>query len=188
VPDAESDADLVRRCRAGDAAAMRTFVERFQSDVFGLGVRMLADRHDAEDVAQEVFLRAFRSLHRWDAARPLRPWIATICVNQCRTKLSRRKAKPKPHPLVEDVAERAPPSDDGRELAGAVRGAVDELRDDYKVVFVMFHEQGRGYDDIAAAIDRPVGTVKTWLHRARAIVLDRLKGLGLVTDDPTGAA
>jgi RNA polymerase sigma-70 factor (ECF subfamily) len=81
------------------------------------------------------------------------------------------------------VAEKQPPPDDGREVADAVRDAVDGLRDDYKAVFVMFHEQGRNYEEIAQAIDRPVGTVKTWLHRSRVIVLDYLKRFGLVPDE-----
>ena len=73
---------------------MRELIERFQAEVFGLSVRMLNHRHDAEDVSQEVFLRVFRSLRRWDPARPLRPWITGITVNRCRTWLSQRSRVP----------------------------------------------------------------------------------------------
>lgn len=182
MPESESDAALVRRCLAGDGHAMRQLVDRFQADVFGLSVRMLANRHDAEDCTQDVFLRAFRSLKSWDASRPLRPWIATICVNQCRTRIAKRKNRPMPGPIVDDLPEHAPPADDSREVTEAVRTAVDGLRDDYRVVFTLYHEQGRGYDEIAQVVDRPVGTVKTWLHRARAIVLGYLESRGLVKD------
>ncbi len=182
MPESESDAALVRRCLAGDGLAMRQLVDRFQADVYGLSVRMLANRHDAEDCTQDVFLRAFRSLKSWDPSRPLRPWIATICVNQCRTRIAKRKNRPVSGPIAEDVPENAPPSDDSREVTEAVRTAVEGLRDDYRMVFTLYHEQGRGYDDIALVIDRPVGTVKTWLHRARAIVLEYLKSRGLVKD------
>jgi RNA polymerase sigma-70 factor (ECF subfamily) len=185
VPESESDAALVRRCLAGDGHAMRQLVDRFQADVFGLSVRMLANRHDAEDCAQDVFLRAFRSLKSWDPSRPLRPWIATICVNQCRTRIAKRKNRPVSGPIVEDVPEKSLPSDNGQEVAEAVRTAVDGLRDDYRTVFTLYHEQGRGYDDIAMVMDRPVGTVKTWLHRARAIVLDYLTSRGLVKEGET---
>ena len=71
---AAEEAALVRRCLDGEAEAVRLLVERFQGDVYGLCVRLLSHRHDAEDVTQEVFLRVFRSLRRWDSSRPLRPW------------------------------------------------------------------------------------------------------------------
>jgi RNA polymerase sigma factor (sigma-70 family) len=183
VAVSDLDANLVRLCLTGDPAAIRSLIERFQSDVFGLSMRMLANRHDAEDVTQDVFLRAFRSLKSYDAARPLKPWMMTICVNQCRTAIAKRKSKPRPGPIIEDVPERRPVNSDGNELADAVRDAVDRLRDDYKIVFVMFHEQGLAYDEISATIDRPVGTVKTWLHRSRAMIMDHLQRLGLMTDE-----
>ena len=91
VPD---DAALVRRCLRNDPDSIRALVERFQADVFGLCVRLLDNRHDAEDVSQEVFLRVFRSLRRWDGQRPLRPWIMGIAVNRCRTHLSQRSRRP----------------------------------------------------------------------------------------------
>jgi len=79
------DATLVRHCLRNDPRAIRTLVEQFQDLVFGMCVRMLGHRHDAEDVTQEVFLRIFRSLRRWDSARPLKPWVLVIAVNRCRT-------------------------------------------------------------------------------------------------------
>jgi RNA polymerase sigma-70 factor (ECF subfamily) len=68
------------------------------------------------------------------------------------------------------------------ELVAAIREAVDALRDDHKLVFVLFHEQGQSYEEIAAAVGRPVGTVKTWLHRARGQVLADLRRRGLVDE------
>jgi RNA polymerase sigma factor (sigma-70 family) len=124
----------------------------------------------------------FRSLKRWDSTRPLRPWILGITVNRCRTRLSRKGNRPT---LVEDLSDapaREPPRGDENEVAAAVRMVVDTLRDDYKAVFVLFHEQGRSYEEIAESIERPVGTVKTWLHRARAMILEHLKKLNLVNE------
>ena len=82
------DRELVRRCLRDDPSAVRELIDRFQTDVYALCVRLLRHRHDAEDVAQEVFLRIVRSLHRWDGARPLRPWVLGITVNRCRTAMS----------------------------------------------------------------------------------------------------
>ena len=173
------DAALVRRCLRGDDVAVRALVERFQAEVFGLCVRMLRHRQDAEDITQEVFLRIFRSLRSWDASRPLRPWIASIAVNRCRTWLVQRARRPELADYLHEVAA-GPAADDAAELAAEIEAAVADLRPDYRAAFVLFHEQGQTYEDIATTLDRPVGTVKTWLHRARLEVLERLRRRGMV--------
>jgi RNA polymerase sigma factor (sigma-70 family) len=178
-----ADAALVRRCLTGDPAACRELVERLQADVFGLCQRLLAHSHDAEDVTQEVFLRVFRSLKRWDSARPLRPWVLGITVNRCRTWIGRRSKGPELADYLHETPDRRP-ADDSTELRTEIRAAVDALRSDYREVFVLFHERGQSYEEIAEAVDRPVGTVKTWLHRARVELLEHLRGRGLVTPEP----
>jgi RNA polymerase sigma-70 factor (ECF subfamily) len=162
---------------------MRELVDRFQPDVYGLCARLLRHAHDAEDVAQEVFLRVFRSLSRWDNSRPLRPWVIGITVNRCRTWISRRPRQPEPVDFLAETAAVGPAPDEGTELAAEIRAAVDDLRVEYREVFVLFHEQGRAYEEIAETVGRPVGTVKTWLHRARAEILGRLRRRGLVQPD-----
>jgi len=175
------DATLVRRCLGGDAEAIRQLVSRFQNDVFGLCVRLLQHRHDAEDVTQEVFLRVFRSLRRWDSSRPLKPWIMGIAVNRCRTWMAQRLRRPEPVDYLQETAE-GPAGDDAAELLGEIRAAVAALRPDYRSVFVLFHEHGQPYEEIAAALGRPVGTIKTWLHRARLEVLDHLRRRGMISE------
>jgi RNA polymerase sigma-70 factor (ECF subfamily) len=176
------DAALVRRCLRNDGQAVRALVDRFQAEIYGLCVRLLGHRHDAEDVTQEVFLRIFRSLRRWDASRPLRPWVMGIAVNRCRTWMAQRVRRPELVDYLQDTAT-GPAPDDSTELVAEIRDAVAALRPDYRSVFVLFHEHGHPYDEIAAAMDRPVGTVKTWLHRARLEVLEHLKRRGMVTDE-----
>jgi len=177
----DEEAVLVRRCLRGDAQAIQTLVERFQSDVFGLCVRLLHHRHDAEDVVQEVFLRVLRSLRRWDSARKLKPWIMGIAVNRRRTWLAQRQRRPELVDYLHDTVP-SPPEDDSAELAGEIRAALWTLRLEYREVFVLFHEQGQPYETIAEALGRPVGTIKTWLHRARLEVLDHLRRRGMISE------
>jgi len=172
---------LVRDCLRGEPEAIRALVERFQGEVYGLCARLLGHRHDAEDVTQEVFLRVFRSLRRWDGERPLKPWILGIAINRCRTWLAQRSKRPRLTTYLTDMAP-ARPADNSTELVREIREAVAALRPDYQGVFVLFHEQGHSYDEIASAFDRPVGTIKTWLHRARLEVLERLRRRGMVNE------
>jgi RNA polymerase sigma-70 factor (ECF subfamily) len=176
------EATLVRRCLKGDAEAIKALIHGYQSAVYGLCVRLLMHRHDAEDVTQEVFLRIFRSLRRWDSSRPLRPWIMGIAVNRCRTWLAQRVRRPELADYLQDVAV-APGADDSAELLQEIQTALQELRPEFREVFVLFHEQGQTYEEIAEALGCPLGTVKTWLHRARLEVLERLRQRGMVPSE-----
>jgi RNA polymerase sigma factor (sigma-70 family) len=175
------DVLLVGCCLRGEPRAVQELIERFQSNVFGLCVRLLRHRQDAEDVTQEVFLRVFRSLKRWDSTRSLKPWIMGITVNRCRTWLSQRARRPELVAYLQDTAA-SPAADGSAELAREIQLAVEGLRLEYQSVFVMFHEQGQPYEDIAAALGKPVGTIKTWLRRARLEVLERLRRRGMISE------
>ncbi len=175
------DRDLARRCLSGDVTATRELVERFQHEVYGLCARLLRHHQDSEDVAQEVFLRIFRSLGKWDSTRPLRPWVLTIAVNRCRTWLAKRPKRPELIDYIAELPGQEHAAGDG-ELTAVIAAAVESLRDDYREVFILFHESGRSYEEIAEVVGRPVGTVKTWLHRARAIILEKLNELGLMPE------
>jgi RNA polymerase sigma factor (sigma-70 family) len=177
----DEDAELVACCLRGDSRAVVALVERFQAPVYGVCVRLLQNWHDAEDVSQEVFLRVFRSLKRWDSTRPLKPWILGIAVNRCRTWLSQRQKQPELAPYLQDTAP-SRPVNEAPELMGEIQTAVSALRPDYRAVFVLFHEQGHPYEEIAQAMNIPVGTVKTWLHRARLEVLDHLRRRGMISE------
>lgn len=173
------DRELVEAVRSGDLQAARLLIDRFQGIVFGLCYRMMGHRHDAEDVAQEALLRALRGLSGFDGARPLRPWLLGIAANRCRTALARRARRPAPSEAVDDPVDHRAGLADPDDLAGELERALDRLRPDYRTVFVLYHEQGLPYEEIAQVISRPVGTVKTWLHRARAELAEHLSRRGV---------
>jgi RNA polymerase sigma-70 factor (ECF subfamily) len=173
------DRSLVEALLSGDPDAPSQFVGQFQSVVFGLCLRMLGHRQDAEDVAQETFVRALRSIHRVDLDRPVRPWLLGIAANRCRTALGQRKKPSGNAAAIETYADPRPPLGDPDDLATELRGALQRLRPEYRMVFVLFHEQGLPYEEISAAIERPIGTVKTWLHRARREMADYLARRGV---------
>jgi RNA polymerase sigma-70 factor (ECF subfamily) len=175
------DPALVEALQSGDAQAPRLLIERYQGVVFGLCYRMMSHRQDAEDAAQETFLRALRAIAGFDAARPLRPWLLEIAANRCRTALVRRGRRPSlvSSESVEDRVDPRPGLADPDDLAGELERGLQVLRPEYRLVFVLFHEQNLSYDEIARAVARPVGTVKTWLHRARAQLAEDLSRRGV---------
>jgi RNA polymerase sigma factor (sigma-70 family) len=175
------DPALVEALRAGDPQAPRLLIEQYQGVVFGLCYRMMNHQQDAEDVAQETFVRALRAMAGFDAARPIRPWLLEIAANRCRTALARRSRRSflsLAEPAEELADNRAGPADPD-DLAGELERALTALRADYRLVFVLFHEQNLSYEEIARVVTRPVGTVKTWLHRARAELAEYLSRRGV---------
>jgi RNA polymerase sigma-70 factor (ECF subfamily) len=173
------DRSLVETLRSGDPKAPGLLFDHFHGVVFGLCLRMMRHRQDAEDVVQETFVRALGGIAGFDVDRPLRPWLLGIAANRCRTALGRRSRRPVVAEAVEESVDHRPGLADPDDLAGELERALGRLRPDYRLVFVLFHEQGLPYEDIAQVIDRPIGTVKTWLHRARAELADDLTRRGV---------
>lgn len=159
---------------------MVELVERFRGQVFGLCYRMLGQRQDAEDAAQETFVRVLKNLHRWDAARDFEPWLLAIAGNRCRTALSVRMRRSGAQPLLEDtIAEGGLDLQAARGLSEEVQLALGRLRNEYREAFILFHEQELSYAEIAELMRCPVGTVKTWIHRARLEMMQFLRGRGI---------
>ncbi len=184
------EATLTGAATRGDRDAFAQLVELHQRGVFGLCFRLLRDRDEASDSAQEAFVRAYAALASYAAAQPFGPGVMRIARPPCLALLRRRRPADRLLELdadpeegrkrsVELVDERVPPSDDA--LANAQRnrvleGAVAKLPERYREVITLFHVQQLSYQQIATVMDVPIGTVMTWLHRARAQLRTQLEG------------
>ena len=166
---------LVDRCLAGESSAIRELVDLYQGRVFGLCFRMLGHRQDAEDMAQETFVRTIKSLHQWDDQRSFEPWLLAIAGNRCRTLLAKRQRRPAHQPLEDDLGGTTDQRHAEMQLQEEITLALENLREEYRQAFLLFHEQELSYVEIAAALDCPLGTVKTWVHRARRELVDQLR-------------
>jgi RNA polymerase sigma factor (sigma-70 family) len=174
------DPALVEALRSGDPQAPRLLIERYQGVVFGLCYRMMNHTQDAEDVTQETFVRALKGMAGFDNTRPISPWLLEIAANRCRTALADRARRPRASSQpIEDRPDPRAGLADTDDLAGELERGLQSLRPEYRLVFALYHEQNLSYEEIAAAITRPVGTVKTWLHRARAQLAEDLSARGV---------
>jgi RNA polymerase sigma-70 factor (ECF subfamily) len=161
----------------GNAEAFGRIVQRFQNPVFRLCSRYLRG-HEAEDLAQETFVRAFTHIKSFALDRPLLPWLLTIARNLSLDRL--RKHRPEHNTEVVEAAADADHGDPeqataNREQIRFLQAALKELPEPQREAIVLFHLEGLAYADIAAALGVPIGTVMTWLHRGRAILRDALQ-------------
>ncbi|MBI5850188.1 MAG: sigma-70 family RNA polymerase sigma factor [Planctomycetes bacterium] len=185
---------IVDAARAGDGDAFRTLVERYQDHVFRLAMRVLrCDRDTAQDLCQEVFMRAFRGLPRFDGGVRFPVWLHTIALNTVITEYrARRTIKRGRHralsidaPIagtddlyIQPPSRELDPSDsaDQKEFGAAVRDAVTQLPDEFREAVVLRDMQGLAYEEIAELLDVPPGTVRSRIHRGRLILQGLLKG------------
>jgi RNA polymerase sigma-70 factor (ECF subfamily) len=164
----------------GDKQAFGRLVDLHKRAVYGLCLRILRHPEDARDAAQEAFVRAYAALGTYDTAQPFAPWLLRIARNHCLDVARRRGVRPIEVPLDADpedggVREPSDPSApradevlERREREGSVLAAVSALPANYREVVELFHVDHLSYKEIAQAMDVPIGTVMTWLHRARA--------------------
>lgn len=185
--DPEASRQRVLRAQAGDEAARDELALECGRDAFAFALQLTRDREDALDVAQETVLRLFRSLGRFDADRPLRPWLLSIAHNLVRDGWRRgraRRAVELDADLLVDASEEGDPERRLRrlELQRRVWRALAELPEEAREIVVLRDYRDCSYAEIAGILGIPPGTVMSRLHRARA----RLARLLRATDAPGG--
>ncbi len=172
---------IVSRCLKGQQIAFGELFARYQGMVFGLCLRMLRHREEAEDATQETFVRVANNLHRWDATRSFEPWLLTIAGNRCRTRLAKRSRQPKHSTLDYPVEDKSHLQAGARQLAEEVETVLRDVRSECRQAFLLFYQHQLPYAQIAEVLNVPLGTVKTWVHRARRELIERLQQRGTVS-------
>ena len=167
--------DLVQNCIHGQPTAVAELIDRYKAMVFGLCLRMMRDHGEAEDVAQETFVRVVANLHRWDPTRKFEPWLMTIAGNRCRTHLARRKRRPQACSLDYATPDNSTEKASAKLLEEELTLALSKIDEKYRIAFLLFHKDQLSYNEIGDRLSVPLGTVKTWVHRARQQVMKQLK-------------
>lgn len=178
----EDEADLVRAAQAGDAAAFTEIVRRYQRAVHRVAYGLTRNPSDADDLAQETFVRAWRALGGFRAGEPLYPWLARIAVNLTYSLFRRRKRRPEApiEPLIEAGRQWAADDDPARDAAESeqrerLEASFAELTPEHRAVLVLRVVEGLSYEEIAHSLGVPTGTVMSRLSRARAELKARLQ-------------
>jgi len=160
--------EWIRRARNGDADAFAQLVTVHQRAVYRVAMRIVGNRQEAEDVAQEVFLKAYEALDRFDLARPLAPWLYRIARN---TSLTWIKQRPPHFTLGDWVQDESGPGPEAqavtKERLEQLRQALAALPEHYRRAIELRHFQGLSYKEIGDALGVPLSDVKSWLFRAR---------------------
>lgn len=181
IHDAAAERALVEQCRRQDYEAFGKVVDAYQSRVYGFVKRMVRHDEEALDVTQEVFIKAFQAMGTFDGRASLRSWLFRIAYNLCVDRSRRAKRSLKTFSLeptefsdepMEFRDDRWNPEDTvlGDELYEVVNKAVDAMSEKLRTVLVLHDKEDMGYEEIAQAMDIPVGTVKSRLFLARSFV------------------
>lgn len=168
-PGAECDDDLalVRRTQQGDTEAFSELVRRHQQVTFNLAYRFMRDGTQAEDMAQEAFLKAYRLLHGFRGDSSFSTWLYRVTCSVCLTELSRRKRRGEVELQPVHYKNVAIHPSYTLDIPDQIRRCVTLLSDRYAEIVTLYYLKGVSYDEIAESMDIPLGTLKTWMFRAR---------------------
>jgi RNA polymerase sigma-70 factor, ECF subfamily len=181
------DAALIRRCQRGDVEAMNELIQAYQKHVFNLAFRLSGNYDDAQDIAQEAFIRVFNSINSFRGEANFSTWIYRIVTNVFLDE--RKKQRVRDHGSldeyleledssvarqIEDPSPGPEASVEQRERNEVVGQAVLALPENQRVMIALYHFQGRSYEEIADIMQLPIGTVKSRLNRARLALKEKL--------------
>jgi len=178
-----TDQEVVLLAREGQQRAYRELVRRYERPIFSLVYRMVRDRELAEDLSQETFVKALNAIESYRPEYKFSSWLFKIANNTAIDHLRRRELdtlslEGSPHALTPDAveatalqigdrSENALDIVEAKELGGEIERAIAQLRPEYRACILLRHVDGRAYEEIAEMLDLPLGTVKTYIHRAR---------------------
>ena len=177
------DADIVALAQQGRDLAFRELVRRYERPVFSLIYRMVRDREAAEDLAQDSFVKVLNHIDRYNPEFKFSSWIFKIANNVAIDHLRRRQPQTvsmdgSPHATsaaeieassfeIAADQETALQEMEAKEIGSAIERAIAKLRPEYRACIMLRHIEDRSYEEIATTLDLPLGTVKTYIHRAR---------------------
>ncbi len=168
------DTHLVLRAQAGERVAFEILADQYRDTLRHHAYRMLRDTDDASDAVQETLVKGLRAIKRFHPGRPVLPWLLRICSNCCVDQIRTRKQRPecleKFEGVLADGSKGAAEELEERLESEVIRTAIERLPSRYRDIIWMRHFRDMDVAEIAAALKKPEGTIKSWLFRARALL------------------
>lgn len=178
-----SDNEIIERIRRGDKRRYAYLVDKYKNKAFSLAFRLLKNREEAEEAAEDAFIRAYNALDRFQSRASFGTWLYRIVYNVCITRLNNKKVDIRLSEYEErkdydgstftcqpSVYEEIETND----MVGIVRRIIDEMPVRYQIILSLFYFQELSYQELSESLELPVGTVKTHLFRARAMLQERI--------------
>lgn len=178
LPKPDPDRELIAACRIGDRQAFNELVRHHKGRVYTIAVRLLEDYHEAEDIAQETFFKAYEGIAAFRGDAKFSTWLYRICYNLCLNYLERKKRNPGHDSLPETLADPVaslPEQLIAQERRGFVQQALACLTPEFREVVVLYYTGQLSYEEIATLQELPIGTVRSRLHRGRQELKERLR-------------
>ena len=185
--DRHNDLKIIKKCKRGEEAAFEVLLNRYRNAIYNLCFRMVRNSEDARDLAQEIFIKVFSLLDRYDERYAFSSWLFRIGTNHCIDHLRRNRLRflsldgsqdaegeefqlqlPASDPEPDTVLER-------KEALERLEEVIDELPPHYRVITLLRHDQQLAYEEIAQILELPLGTVKARIHRARNMIQSLLR-------------
>ena len=172
-----SDYELVKRCISGERDIFAEIFARYKKLIYRTIFNFVGSSPDVNDLFQEVFLRIYKSLARYNPEYQFSTWVIKITTNICLDRLRRKRPDHETMESIEEVGDsRSSPENSclDRERAERVRKALQELPEDYRTPVILFHQQGLSYEEMAEIMGQPMTIIKNRLYRARLMLRDKI--------------
>jgi RNA polymerase sigma-70 factor (ECF subfamily) len=186
----QEDLLLIERCKRGDQTAYALLMRKYQNSVYNLCRKMVRNPEEARDLSQEAFVKTFATLERYNPVYAFSSWLYKITANLCIDHIRKQRMKMLSidDPVegeegsitrdLQDPGQRPDEASEQSELQGRIRDAIEKLPEHYRTILIMRHQQQLSYEEIAAALSIPLGTVKARIHRAREGLKEILQSRG----------
>jgi RNA polymerase sigma-70 factor (ECF subfamily) len=187
----DEDRSLIERCLKGDEKAFEDLLSKYRNSVFSICLRMVRNSASAEDIAQEVFIKVFSALDRYDPSYPFSSWLNRITSNLCIDHLRREKDRTisldqpvgggDDDLIIQIPSTKAGPDREAesKEMMAMLENALGLLPEHYRIIVILRHQEQLSYEEISDTLGIPLGTVKARIHRARNMIMEYFQKRGL---------
>lgn len=172
-----SDYELIQQCLSGRRECFEELVTRYKKLVFSIVYNFIHDREEVNDISQEVFIRIYKSLDRYNPEYKFSTWASKISTNLCLDILRKKKVDSTPIEEIEGMASGAETPEMSyinKERSEQIRKAILDLPEKYRIPIVLFHQNGLSYEEITRVLNEPMTIVKNRLYRARLMLKEKL--------------